>query len=308
MDRLLSMLQGQGGQRPNVDANKMDTSEIIIFSPIALMKMLKHGRVGTPFEVMGLMLGEFIDDYTIRCIDVFAMPQRASSVNVESVDPVFQAKMMSMLKQTGRHEMVVGWYHSHPGFGCWLSSVDMNTQQSFEQLNERSVATVVDPIQSVKGKVVMDSFRLINAQFAMRGKEPRQSTSCRGHLKKPSIQALIHGLNRQYYSIINVFLKSKAEENMLKQLDRVQWDRGLRMKDPKVHRKSNGDMIADMKSLTKTWKKRLSEESKIADREKLKIAHVGKIDPRLRLGRHMNDLFASNVSRDMTCNIAFSVF
>lgn len=26
--------------------------------------------------------------------------------------------------------MVVGWYHSHPGFGCWLSSVDINTQQA----------------------------------------------------------------------------------------------------------------------------------------------------------------------------------
>ncbi len=26
-------------------------------------------------EVMGLMLGEFIDDYTVRVIDVFAMPQ-----------------------------------------------------------------------------------------------------------------------------------------------------------------------------------------------------------------------------------------
>lgn len=26
--------------------------------------------------------------------------------------------------------MVVGWYHSHPGFGCWLSGVDINTQQA----------------------------------------------------------------------------------------------------------------------------------------------------------------------------------
>ena len=58
-----------------------------------------------------------------------------------------------MLKQTGRPEMVVGWYHSHPGFGCWLSGVDVNTQQSFEALNARAVAVVVDPIQSVKGKV-----------------------------------------------------------------------------------------------------------------------------------------------------------
>ena len=44
-------------------------------------------------------------------------------------------------------------YHSHPGFGCWLSGVDINTQQSFEALSDRAVAVVVDPIQSVKGKV-----------------------------------------------------------------------------------------------------------------------------------------------------------
>ncbi len=58
---------------------------------------------------------------------------------MEAVDPVFQTNMLDMLKQTGRPEMVVGWYHSHPGFGCWLSGVDMNTQTSFEQLNPRAV-------------------------------------------------------------------------------------------------------------------------------------------------------------------------
>lgn len=31
--------------------------------------------------------------------------------------------------------------------------------QSFEALNQRAVAVVVDPIQSVKGKVVIDAFR-----------------------------------------------------------------------------------------------------------------------------------------------------
>jgi 26S proteasome regulatory subunit N11 len=35
----------------------------------------------------------------------------------------------------------------------------------------------------------------------MLGQEPRQTTSNLGHLNKPSIQALIHGLNRHYYSI-----------------------------------------------------------------------------------------------------------
>jgi 26S proteasome regulatory subunit N11 len=49
------------------------------------------------------------------------MPQSGTGVSVEAVDPVFQTKMLEMLKQTGRPEMVVGWYHSHPGFGCWMS-------------------------------------------------------------------------------------------------------------------------------------------------------------------------------------------
>jgi 26S proteasome regulatory subunit N11 len=36
--------------------------------------MLKHGRAGIPREVMGLMLGEFVDDYTIKVVDVFGFP------------------------------------------------------------------------------------------------------------------------------------------------------------------------------------------------------------------------------------------
>ena len=45
---------------------------------------------GVPMEVMGLMLGEFVDEYTVRVIDVFAMPQSGTGVSVEAVDPVFQ--------------------------------------------------------------------------------------------------------------------------------------------------------------------------------------------------------------------------
>lgn len=67
---------------------------------------LYTGRAGVPMEVMGLMLGEFVDDYTVRVIDVFAMPQSGTGVSVEAVDPVFQTKMLDMLKQTGRYELL----------------------------------------------------------------------------------------------------------------------------------------------------------------------------------------------------------
>ena len=48
------------------------------------------GRAGVPMEVMGLMLGSFVDDFTVKVVDVFAMPQSGTGVSVEAVDPVFQ--------------------------------------------------------------------------------------------------------------------------------------------------------------------------------------------------------------------------
>ena len=56
------------------------------------------------------------------------MPQSGTGTSVEAVDEVFQQKMIDLLKLTGRNEIVVGWYHSHPGFGPWLSGIDQNTQ------------------------------------------------------------------------------------------------------------------------------------------------------------------------------------
>ncbi|MBA0623598.1 hypothetical protein Godav_009049, partial [Gossypium davidsonii] len=131
LDRLQRMFAGAGGAlgHPPPDSPTLDSSEQVYISSLALLKMLKHGRAGVPMEVMGLMLGEFVDEYTVRVVDVFAMPQSGTGVSVEAVDHVFQTNMLDMLKQTGRPEMVVGWYHSHPGFGCWLSGVDINTQQ-----------------------------------------------------------------------------------------------------------------------------------------------------------------------------------
>lgn len=75
--------------------------------------------------------------------------------------------------------------------------------QSFEALNQRAVAVVVDPIQSVKGKVVIDAFRLINPQTMMLGQEPRQTTSNLGHLNKPSIQVNLGPLSCRSFSKAN---------------------------------------------------------------------------------------------------------
>jgi len=285
---------GMGGGQGATDAPVVDTAEQVYISSLALLKMLKHGRAGVPMEVMGLMLGEFVDDYTVRVIDVFAMPQSGTGVSVEAVDPVFQAKMLDMLKQTGRPEMVVGWYHSHPGFGCWLSGVDINTQQSFEALSDRAVAVVVDPIQSVKGKVVIDAFRLINPNMMVLGQEPRQTTSVLGHLNKPSIQALIHGLNRHYYSIAINYRKNELEQRMLMNLNKKSWVDGLTLRDYNHHCSLNQDTVGEMLKLAKDYDKALGDEEKMTP-EQLAIKNVGKLDPKRHLEEKVDVLMTNNV-------------
>jgi len=285
----------------------LDTSEVVHISSLALLKMLKHGRAGVPMEVMGLMLGEFIDDYTVRVIDVFAMPQSGTGVSVEAVDPVFQMNMLEMLKQTGRPEKVVGWYHSHPGFGCWLSGVDINTQQSFEALHQRSVAVVIDPIQSVKGKVVIDAFRLINSQLMLMGQEPRQTTSNIGHLHKPSIQALIHGLNRHYYSIAINYRKNELEQKMLLNLHKKTWTSGLTLKDLNEHTHINEKTVNEMLQLAEAYNKSVQEEE-ILTAEQLKTRHVGKQDPKRHLEEAVETVMGNNIVqtlRTMTNTVIF---
>eukprot|EP00656_Telonema_subtile_P034513 TRINITY_DN3858_c0_g1_i2.p1 TRINITY_DN3858_c0_g1~~TRINITY_DN3858_c0_g1_i2.p1 ORF type:complete len:303 (-),score=50.59 TRINITY_DN3858_c0_g1_i2:59-967(-) len=291
LQRLLGSMQQGGGAQASVDTPVMDTAETIYISSLALLKMLKHGRAGVPMEVMGLMVGEFVDDYMVVVTDVFAMPQSGTGVSVEAVDPVFQMKMLEMLKQTGRPEMVVGWYHSHPGFGCWLSGVDINTQQSFEALNARAVAVVVDPIQSVKGKVVIDAFRSINPQMVMMGQEPRQTTSNVGHIQKPSIQALIHGLNRHYYSINIAYRKNELEQRMLLNLYHQKWTAGLKLEDFKEHSKNNEERLKKMRNLATKYEKLVQDEIK-TDAETLAISNVGKQDPK----KHLKDLSLIHIS------------
>ena len=176
----------------------------------------------------------------------------------------------------------MGWYHSHPGFGCWLSSVDINTQQSFEQLTPRAVAVVVDPIQSVKGKVVIDAFRLINPQTLMMGHEPRQTTSNLGHLNKPSIQALIHGLNRHYYSIGINYRKTGLEENMLMNLHKHVWTEALQMDDFREEGGKNQDKLKRLVGLAEGYEKRVKEETELT-KDQLKTRYVGKVDPKKRM-------------------------
>lgn len=132
---------------------------------------------------------------------------------------------MELLPRVGfKSDVIVGWYHSHPGFGCWLSFVDVKTQRSFEQLHKRAVAVVLDPVQSTGGRVVMDAFRCIDPMVMVMNREPRISTSVVGHLRKPTTEARLRGLDKLFYSmLVSPSANDPIEVAMLQNLRKSHW-------------------------------------------------------------------------------------
>lgn len=64
------------------------------------------------------------------------------------------------LQKVGRLENMIGWYHSHPGYGCWLSGIDVGTQATQQMYQEPFLAIVIDPHRTIAaGKVEIGAFR-----------------------------------------------------------------------------------------------------------------------------------------------------
>lgn len=106
---------------------------------------------------------------------------------------------------------------------------------------------------------MIDAFRLINPHTVISGREPRQTTSNIGHINKPSIQALIHGLNRHYYSIAVNYRKTDLEQSMLMNLHKRNWTEGLKLRDFRQHKESNE--VAIKVRYRPLWPKNLDDES-----------------------------------------------
>ena len=98
---------------------------------------------------------------------------------------------------------------------------------------------MVDPIQSVKGKVVIDAFRTVDPALMMSDEEFQQHTSNIGMLKKPSVQALYNNLNKQYFSIVIGYSKNPNEQEMLLNLYKNKWLDSLKMRSSEHIDKEN---------------------------------------------------------------------
>ena len=75
---------------------------------------------------------------------------------------------MDAMEVCNREEGVRGWYHSHPGYGCWLSGIDVDNQKLHQnRMYEPYLAIVVDPKRTMSaGKVEVGCFRTYTDNYA----------------------------------------------------------------------------------------------------------------------------------------------
>ncbi|MCJ1259085.1 COP9 signalosome catalytic subunit rri1 [Lignoscripta atroalba] len=130
-------------------------------SAVALLKMVMHARSGGSIEVMGLMQGKIADE-TFIVTDAFRLPVEGTETRVNASDEAneYIVQYLQSSRDSGQLDNAVGWYHSHPGYGCWLSGIDVSTQMTQQTFQDPFLAVVIDPDRTISaGKVEIGAFR-----------------------------------------------------------------------------------------------------------------------------------------------------
>lgn len=128
-------------------------------STLATMKIVDHAIRGGSKEICGYMTG-FAKDGTFYVLDAVELPIIGTDSRVQVAGQmgdkahIYTSNMLDLLEKVGRSQKLVGWYHSHPGFGCWLSGIDVKTQQQLQMINKTFFALVVDPYRTLSNRKV----------------------------------------------------------------------------------------------------------------------------------------------------------
>ncbi|KAJ1962960.1 COP9 signalosome catalytic subunit rri1 [Dipsacomyces acuminosporus] len=192
-------------------------------SSIALVKMVMHAKSGGDIEVMGLMLGKIVGD-TMVVLDAFALPVEGTEtrVNAQQEGYEYMVQYLERGKESGRQEPVIGWYHSHPGYGCWLSGIDVATQMLNQKYQEPFLAVVIDPKRTMSaGKVDLGAFRTFPEDYKSTGGS-RQSGD--DHEDVPLNKIEDFGVHSdKYYSLEVRYFKSLMDQQLMERLWRKHW-------------------------------------------------------------------------------------
>ncbi|KAJ3203865.1 COP9 signalosome complex subunit 5a [Clydaea vesicula] len=189
-------------------------------SAVALIKMVIHARSGGNVEVMGSLQGK-LDGDTIIVMDTFILPVEGTETRVnagnEANEYMVEFKEKSLL--VGRLENIIGWYHSHPGYGCWLSGIDVGTQSMNQMYLDPFVAIVIDPHRTISaGKVEIGAFRTYPKDY----KPPEEATSQYQSIPLNKIEDF-GAFHNEYYQLEVSCFKSSLDDHLLEVLWNKYW-------------------------------------------------------------------------------------
>ena len=103
-----------------------------------------------------------IANNTFIVMDAYPLPVEGTETRVNAQEAAYgyMADYDALKVDLKRPDNVLGWYHSHPGYGCWLSGIDVNTQMIQQNFLDPFLAVVVDPNRTISaGKVDIGAFR-----------------------------------------------------------------------------------------------------------------------------------------------------
>ncbi|KAF2397710.1 COP9 signalosome subunit CsnE [Trichodelitschia bisporula] len=193
-------------------------------SAVALLKMVTHARAGGAIEVMGLMQGHVQGD-TFVVTDAFRLPVEGTETRVNAQDDAneYMVKYLELARENNQPENVVGWYHSHPGYGCWLSGIDVSTQALQQQFQDPFVAVVIDPDRTISaGKVEIGAFRTFPEDYKPAGEAGTSDAD--GFQTIPVDKMQDFGAHSErYYSLDVSHFKSSLDSALLVALWNKYW-------------------------------------------------------------------------------------
>lgn len=198
-------------------------------SAVALIKMAMHARAGGDVEVMGLMQGYTLHDAFV-VTDAFRLPVDGTETRVNAQDDAneYLVEYLDLCRAQGRQENVVGWYHSHPGYGCWLSGIDVDTQAVQQQFQDPFLAVVVDPHRTISAaKVEIGAFRTYPAAHdpdASSASSSAAGAAVDGGQAVPLAKAAEFGAHAsRYYSLDVSHFKSTLDAQLVELLWHKYW-------------------------------------------------------------------------------------
>ena len=128
---------------------RVSTQPVVVMEAEVARKIRQHARTSMKAEVCGVLIGSTEHErMTVEaCIAGINAAQGGAHVTFtqDTWEHIYKIKDKEYPEQK-----IVGWYHSHPGFGVFLSEHDLFIQQNFFS-NAQQVAWVYDPHTDEEG-------------------------------------------------------------------------------------------------------------------------------------------------------------